>query len=83
MITETKTGTDNLTYYMVNGECVYLCPCGKIHKGEYAVYKFGHHNCLHESELMGLPAGENVIQALCPDCGMSWSVKIEREKQIQ
>ena len=70
-----KTGTSTIT--LENGERVYPCRCGKTHRGDYAGYDFGHHNCLHEEVLLGLPVDKNTIQAICPQCGMSWKVDME------
>jgi len=74
-----KTNDSNYTVVIEDGERVYPCRCGETHKGEYALYEFAHHECLHETDLMGLPAGKNKIQAICPNCGMSWLVKLQRE----
>ena len=62
---------------MREGEQEYPCRCGKTHRGDYAVYDFGHHNCLHETTLCGLYVKEKEIQATCPECGMSWRVIID------
>ena len=63
------TGTANYTIEMENGEEIHSCRCGQTHRGEYAVYKFGHHNCLH-----GYPLAvyREAAMALCPGCGNSW-----------
>ena len=73
----TQTGANALTMEFENGKRVFPCRCGKIHRGEYACYDYGHHNCFHETELLGLPAGKNKIQAICPDCGQSWLIEVE------
>jgi len=76
---EITTGDLNTTSVMGrNGERIYPCRCGQTHRGDYGLYEFGHHNCFHETELLGLPAGKD-IQAICPLCGMSWRVKMEVE----
>lgn len=72
-----ETGTSSLTMVFEGGKRVYPCRCGKTHRGDYAEYDFGHHNCLHEASLIGFPAGKNEVQAICPVCGMSWLVNIE------
>lgn len=74
-VVEQVTAVDNtVTIFYEEGERVYPCRCGKTHKGDYAIYDFGHHNCFHESKLLGLPFDQNTIQAICPDCGKSWMV---------
>ena len=74
---EIQTGQSNITLEFENGKRIYPCRCGKTHRGNYAVYDFGHHNCLHETHLLGLPAGKDKVQAICPQCGMSWLVELE------
>ena len=74
------TGDSNITEIYENGERVYPCRCGKTHRGDYALYDFGHHNCLHETNLLGIPIKDNCIQAICPQCGMSWQVDIEEDE---
>ena len=74
-----ETGDSNQPIVLENGEQVYPCRCGKTHRGDYAVYDYGHHNCLHEADLLGLPAGGHNVQAICPLCGMSWLVNMEEK----
>ena len=73
-----QTGQSNTTVVLENNERVYPCRCGQVHRGDYAAEDYNHHNCLHEATLIGLPAGKNKIQAICPDCGMSWMVAMEK-----
>ena len=70
-----NTGANVTTICMENGEHIYPCRCGTIHHGDYGLYDYGHHNCLHEANLIGLAAGHH-IQAICPICGMSWIVEM-------
>ena len=73
----TKTEDSNVTIFFEDeGGQVYPCRCGEIHRGDYAIYDYGHHNCFHKTDLIGLPAGKDKIQAICPECGMSWYVMI-------
>ncbi len=74
---ETKIGQSNVNIVVENGERVFPCRCGKTHRGDYASYDYGHHNCLHEDRLLGLYAGKKNVQALCPLCGMSWQVELD------
>ena len=34
--------------------------------------------CPHKSELVGLSAGEDTVQAICPDCNRWWIVKLNK-----
>ena len=79
---ETRTGSLNITTVLdEKGERIYPCRCGKTHRGDYGLYEFGHHNCFHEADLIGLPIDKGEIQAICPLCGMSWRVKMEVENE--
>ena len=53
---------------------VYPCRCGEVHRGDYAIYDYGHHACFHDSLLL-LIADD---QALCPDCGKSFGFEDKR-----
>ena len=76
---EAKTGESNITINIEDGKQVYPCRCGETHRGDYGAYDYYHHNCFHEGRLWGSLVEENVIQAICPDCGMSWIVEVEAE----
>lgn len=56
------------------GEQVYPCRCGETHRGDYALYTFGHHNCFHDAPLMPLDFGELV----CVDCGKVFQVSAKK-----
>lgn len=61
------------TFYIDDGEQVYPCRCGTTHRGPYAIYDYGHHNCYHDAPL--LPSGQdNINQLLCPRCGEVFSI---------
>lgn len=54
-----------------NGERVYPCRCGQIHRGDYAEYDFAHHECFHDSPL--IPNGDQ-SDFLCADCGKAFHI---------
>lgn len=65
------TGTDARTIYIEDAQEVYPCRCGETHRGDYGLYDYGHHECLHATDLLLI--GDQ--QALCPDCGRSWGLE--------
>ena len=71
-----KTEQSNSTIEFENGERIYSCRCG-IHRGDYAQEDWEMHQCLHETDLLGLSAGKNSVQAICPDCGKSFKINME------
>src|SRR5574340_430488 len=50
-------------------EQVYPCRCGATHRGEYAIYDYGHHMCFHDAPLVWIIKG---VQAMCSDCGKTF-----------
>lgn len=58
------TGTSNGTLWFEHGEQVYPCRCGETHRGDYAAYEWGHHNCLHEAPLWQI-VDDHYICAAC------------------
>lgn len=54
-----------------DGEREYPCRCGQTHKGDYAVYDWGHHNCFHNEPLHVL---DEAIPGylMCPSCGKTF-----------
>lgn len=73
MVVSIRTDTSQFTHFIADGEQVYPCRCGETHRGDYAAYDYGHHNCLHDCALLWL-ADRAVI---CPLCGASWYVRGE------
>jgi len=70
------TGSTDFTVLLENGRTIYPCRCGEIHEGEYAFERWNHHNCFHNYDLIGVPVDKSLIQAICPECGASWLVKM-------
>ena len=58
------------TICIENGERVYPCRCGAIHRGDYAEEDYNHHNCLHDGDMWGI----GKYQVVCSQCGASWRV---------
>jgi hypothetical protein len=55
-----------------DGQRVYPCRCGETHRGDYAIYEYGWHNCFHTSDL--LPVADDPTYVMCPECGQTWTV---------
>ena len=72
---------NNLTIYIEDGQEVYPCRCGETHRGPYAMYGYGHHNCLHYEPLIV----SEPDQGICPLCGesfmLAWCSKEEQDAQ--
>lgn len=64
-MTAIQTGASNTTIHVEDGERVYPCLCGETHRGDYAIYDYGHHTCRHGDELWPMDDGE----VLCSQCG--------------
>ena len=64
----------NETIHLENGERVYPCRCGVTHRGPYAAFDYGHHNCFHDKPLLVLPD----IDPMCPDCGETFLLEEAR-----
>lgn len=47
------------------------CRCGVTHTGPYAIYDWGHHNCIHQYTMIRM-AEDSVM---CPGCGNIWDVE--------
>lgn len=60
------------TIHVEDGERVFPCRCGETHRGDYAEYDFGHHNCFHDEPLY--PICETG-QLMCPQCGKVFEVQ--------
>lgn len=66
----------NDVVYVENGERVFPCRCGETHRGEYAAYDYGHHNCFHDATLLFVESDDpSERDVLCPQCGMHWAVR--------
>ncbi len=63
-IAAAKTGSDNYTIWIEDGEVVYPCPCGETHRGDYAIYDFGHHTHNHDEVFWDF-----ADMGICTDCG--------------
>lgn len=59
-----QTGTNAYTRYFEDGEEVYPCRCGEIHRGDYAIEDCNHHECFHREPLIKIEE-----QLICPVCG--------------
>ncbi len=67
-----QTGSNDVTHWFEDGVEVYPCRCGETHRGDYALYDWGHHNCLHEGRLF---LSEQVLEGalvICMECGLQW-----------
>ena len=64
----------NQTIHIERGEQVYPCRCGETHRGPYAAYDYGHHNCFHEDGLIRL-MDEYPNDLMCPSCGKTFRVR--------
>ena len=52
------------------------CRCGQTHRGDYAIYDHGRHNCLHSEPLMRFPEMDDWY--VCGECGETFtSVLVE------
>lgn len=63
------TSSENYTAFYENGEQVYPCRCGETHRGNYAIYDHGHHNCFHSMPLVDIGRPAVVGYLMCPQCG--------------
>lgn len=71
MAVSIQTGSEQYMVYIVDGEQVYPCRCGKTHRGDYAFYDMMHHECLHDCALIWF--ADRAV--MCPSCGASWYMK--------
>ena len=68
-----QTGTSSVTlWFDANGNEEFPCHCGEIHRGDYALYDFLHHNCRHPEIL----APDDLVpdQLLCASCGQVFAM---------
>lgn len=52
-------------------EQVYPCRCGQTHRGEYGQEDWNHHNCYHQSPLVWIERG---AELMCMDCGETFLI---------
>ena len=69
-----ETSAENYTVTIENGQQVYPCRCGETHRGEWAIYDYGHHNCLHELPLITVDK-DIPDYVMCPICGRTWTIE--------
>ena len=62
------TTTSHTIHLYAEGNEIFPCRCGETHKGPYAAYDYGHHECFHESHLVQL----DPYYVLCQECGNTW-----------
>lgn len=71
---EPTAASGSQTIHMEGDEQVYPCRCGETHRGPYAVYDFGHHNCFHDEPLQQLMT-DDPDWLICPMCGKTFRVE--------
>ena len=64
---------------MEGDEQVYPCRCGVTHRGEYAVYDYGHHMCFHDAGLDWLD--DDLDALICVMCGNVFGLNSSKEKR--
>ncbi|MFA7265749.1 MAG: hypothetical protein WC054_05505 [Candidatus Nanopelagicales bacterium] len=69
-----STGHSNYTIYIEDGQEVYPCRCGETHRGDYAIYDYGHHNCTHTAPLVNIDITDVLM---CPQCGATFRVETQ------
>ena len=68
-----STGTENVTlYFDAEGQPEYPCWCGEVHRGDYGLYDFMHHNCPHNEGLAVLDPEAAPDQLICVSCGRTF-----------
>lgn len=72
MTTKNKTGACAFNIFIEDGEQVFPCRCGKMHRGDHAVEDWLMHECLHDDNLIAL-APDFVA---CPLCGQTWRLDL-------
>jgi predicted RNA-binding Zn-ribbon protein involved in translation (DUF1610 family) len=68
-----NTFADNI-FVDEHGDRIYPCRCGETHRGPYAAYDYGHHNCLHDDGLIRLME-DAPDYLICPACGKTFCVR--------
>lgn len=67
---------------IVDGKEEWPCRCGEVHRGDYAIYDYGHHNCRHENydlHWLSNPLEDGIWQVICAGCGNTWEVGPPRD----
>jgi len=54
-------------------EQIYPCHCGMTHRGDYALYDYAHHNCMHDKGIILLESDQGV----CGECGKAFRIYTE------
>jgi len=68
-----STGTTTYTRYFEEEQEVFPCRCGETHRGDYAFYDSGHHECFHDGVLWWLD--EAIKHVMCSLCGNTWVIE--------
>ena len=74
-MTTIKTETESYTITLEDGKEVYPCRCGDTHRGDYAIYDYGHHNCFHDAPLVDIGSDIGFPDVMCRLCGEMWRVE--------
>ena len=78
-----STGSSNLTIYYEDGELVFPCRCGEVHR-EQDIYDLGWtHTCFHDDTLLIL-SEQSIpdLQVGCPDCGKCWRASTKTQEEL-
>jgi hypothetical protein len=83
-MTRTDTAQTNDTVHLEwtvgqEPEPVYPCRCGVTHRGQYASYDYGHHNCPHRS-IVAIDTMDGQLYCLCDACGAVLYVDLPKEE---
>lgn len=71
-----NASNSNMVAHFENGEQAYPCRCGETHRGEYAAYDYGHHNCFHDAILLFVESDDpDEGDVMCPLCGKTWGAR--------
>ena len=73
------TSTSGQAIYIEDGQQVYPCRCGEIHRGDYACEQWNHHECFHRSPLVDISAPDLPLRSylICMDCGEVFYVDVD------
>ena len=77
ILEQTSTGTASRTHWFdADGNEEFPCHCGEVHRGDYALYDFGHHVCLHRGGLFVLNPEDAPDQLICGSCGQTFWLRL-------